>query len=161
MSYDIQQVCENGHQITGCYNISTDERQKFCQECGAPTIMACPECNAGIQGDRIDTGWDRETYSVESADVPSHCGNCGKPYPWTKKIATAIQMFAESGNLDDEEKKTIEQDINNIAKDIPEAKTSAMRMKRLWEKYGPLGRKIIMDFASSTAAKILKNPYTL
>jgi hypothetical protein len=155
-NYDIQQVCENGHQITGCYDIGESERQEFCQKCGAPTIIACPICNDKIQGDRLGenlTGWD----SIERSVVPSYCSNCGKPYPWTEnKIVTAIQMFAEFGNLDDKEKDTIEQDIKNIAKDIPQAELSAMRIKRVWEKYSPVAYNVIMEFASKTAAKILK-----
>jgi hypothetical protein len=91
------------------------------------------------------------------ADVPSYCLNCGKPYPWTEnKIVAAIQIFAEFGDLDEDEKKTIEQDINNIAKDIPQAELSAMRIKRIWEKYSPVAYNVIMEFASKTAAEILK-----
>jgi len=90
-------------------------------------------------------------------DVPSHCRNCGSPYPWTEsKIITAIRIFAEFGNLDDEEKKTIEQDINNIAKDIPQAELSAMRIKRIWDKCSNAGYEIVMEFASRTAAKVLQ-----
>ena len=96
---------------------------------------------------------------VESPDVPSYCPNCGKPYPWTqKKIKTAIQIFAEFGDLNEEEKKTIEQDVENIAKDVPEAELSARRIKRIWERGKSIGYEVIMEFASRTAAQILKNP---
>jgi hypothetical protein len=97
--------------------------------------------------------------SVVPADVPSYCSNCGKPYPWTEnKIMTAIQIFAEFGNLEEQEKKDIEKDINNIAKDIPQAELSAMKIKRLWGKYGKIAYNVIMEFASKTAAEVLKNP---
>ncbi|MGA2914767.1 MAG: DUF2321 domain-containing protein [Sedimentisphaerales bacterium] len=154
--YDVQQVCENGHQITGCYNISPEKRQKYCQKCGASTIITCRDCGENIPGERIELDdWDG---TVEIADVPSYCHNCGKPYPWTKnKIETAIQILTEYGNLDDQEKKTIEQDINNIAKDIPQAELSAMRIKRIWDKCSAAGYEVIMEFASRTAAKILKD----
>ncbi len=156
-NYDVQQVCENGHQITGCYHIGEGERQEFCQKCGAPTIIACPICNKEIQGDKLGEDWDGYWDSVESAIVPSYCSNCGKPYPWTEnKIMTAIQIFAEFGNLDEQEQKDIEQDINNITKDIPQAEFSAMRIKRIWEKYGPFAYNVVMEFASKTAAEILK-----
>jgi len=96
---------------------------------------------------------------VESPDVPSYCPNCGKPFSWTqKRIQTAIQIFAEFGDLKDKEKETIEQDVENIAKDVPEAELSAMRIKRIWKKYGPIAYEAIMEFASRTAAKILKVP---
>ena len=165
--YDVQQVCENGHQITDCYNIYPERRKKFCQECGAATIIACTTCHKEIQGAKIKVyqSWANARTGHSKivpeypADVPSNCSNCGKPYPWTeKKIMTAIQILAEFGNLNEEEKKTINQDINNIAKDVPEAELSARRIKRIWEKCGRAGYEVIMELASRTAAQILKNP---
>ncbi len=93
------------------------------------------------------------------ADVPSYCRNCGKSYPWTEsKIVTAIQILTEFGNLDEKEKETIKQDINNIARDVPQAELSAMRIRQIWKKCSMAGYEIIMEFASRTAAKVLKNP---
>ena len=51
--YDVQQVCENGHQITDCYNIKPERRKEFCQECGAATRTTCPNCNKEIQGAQL------------------------------------------------------------------------------------------------------------
>lgn len=157
--YDVQQVCENGHRITGCYNIEPEDRQEFCKKCGAKTIIAFPDCGKEIQGDRIEEQWMGEWGGVESVCVPSYCSNCGKPYSWTqKKITTAIQILAEFGELDEEEKNTIEQDIENVAKDVPETELSARRIKRIWDKGKKVGYEVIMELASRTAAKILKNP---
>jgi hypothetical protein len=157
-NYDVQQVCENGHQITGCYGIKPEDRQEFCKKCGEKTIIACPNCDKEIQGDQIEDLWDGPE-PTRRAVVPLYCPNCGKPYPWTqKKIVTAIQILAEFGNLDEEEKKTIEQDIDNIAKDVPEAELSAMRVKQIWTKCSRAGYEVIMELASRTAAKILKGP---
>jgi len=165
--YDVQQVCENGHQITDCYNINQEKREGFCQECGAPTLTACPGCGVGIQGAQIEVN---QSYADArfgrhklirrlSANVPSYCRNCGKPYPWTqRRIATAIQILTEFGDLNEAEKKTIEQDVENISKDVPEAELSAGRIKRIWERSKSVGYEAIMEFASRTAAKILKNP---
>ena len=166
-NYDVQQVCENGHQITDCYNISPEKRTKFCQACGAATLIACPNCDAEIQGAQIkvsqswnEARFDRVRRTLEShVSVPSYCTNCGEPYPWTEsKIVTAIQILAEFGNLDEEEKKTIEQDVHNIAKDLPVAEISARRIKRIWDKGGKVAYEVIMEFASRTAANILKDP---
>jgi hypothetical protein len=156
--YDVQQVCENGHKITGCYSTRPQDQQKFCKKCGANTIIACPNCDGGIQGDRFERRRNRLEL-VESPDVPSYCANCGKPYPWTQhKIATAIQIFVEFGDLNEEEKETISQDIENIAKDVPETELSARRIKRIWERGKSVGYEIMMEFASRTAAKIFKGP---
>ncbi len=166
-SDDVQQVCENGHQITTCYNSKPEQRMKFCQRCGAPTITACSSCGKEIRGAQVKdvNNWissrtgQQNLIPITHPDVPSYCLNCGKPYPWTKnKISTAIQILTEFGNLDEKEKENIEQDINNVARDVPQTELSAMRIKRIWEKYGRVGYEIIMEFASRTASKILKNP---
>lgn len=67
----------------------------------------------------------------------------------------AIQTFAELG-IDENEKSTIDEDMHNIAKDIPQAKPSAMRIKRICDKYGPVAYNVVMEFVSKTAAEILK-----
>ena len=155
--YDVQQVCENGHQITGCYNIKQSDQHKFCKKCGANTIITCPNCSEKIQGAQIDQQVTGDWVPIEVADVPSYCPNCGEPFPWTqKRIQTAIQILLEFGDLEEEEKKTIKKDIENIAKDVPEAELSARRIKRIWDKGGKVAYEVIMEFASRTAAQILK-----
>ena len=79
--YDTQQVCENGHQITDSYNQHPSHSKKYCDKCGEKTIIACLYCHAEIRGHYYAQG----VFSSHSADVPSHCHNCGKPYPWTEK----------------------------------------------------------------------------
>jgi hypothetical protein len=156
-NYDVQQVCENGHQITYGYHQRPEERKEFCQLCGAPTIITCPSCGEAIRGGKFEYSQRKTLEGL--AFVPSYCPNCGEPYPWTqKKIQIAIQIFAEFGDLDEQEKKTIEQDVENIAKDVPEAELSAMRIKRIWGKYGPICRELILELTSRTAAHILKGP---
>jgi len=134
-NYDIQQVCENGHQITDCYKISPEKQKRFCQECGAATIIACPGCGEGIQGAQIGVSQDwtggrtgQKMIPKAHANVPSCCLNCGKPYPWTEsKIVTAIQILTEFGKLDEKEKETIEQDINNVASAVSSNRVSWLK----------------------------------
>jgi hypothetical protein len=79
--YDVQQVCLNGHQTTDRYNSSPQFRQKHCDKCGAATIHQCPKCEHPIKGD-----YQSETVIAigDTTPVPTHCENCGEPYPWTK-----------------------------------------------------------------------------
>ncbi|MBN2316852.1 MAG: DUF2321 domain-containing protein [Sedimentisphaerales bacterium] len=158
--YDVQQVCENGHQITSGFFMWPAERKNFCEECGAPTLTECPKCGQEIQGSPFIEG-PRKYKTLESiVSVPKYCRNCGTPYSWTQKwILTAIQIFRESGNLNGNEEDTIEQDIENISKDIPETELSANRIQRIWRKGKAVGYEVIMELASRTAAKILKGPY--
>jgi hypothetical protein len=77
--YDIQQVCLNGHQITDNYNRSPEFRKNFCDKCGEKIIHQCPECGHPIKGDYHVQG----VIGISETPVPTHCENCGKPYPWT------------------------------------------------------------------------------
>lgn len=83
--YDVQQVCLNGHQITDQYNKYPQHRQDHCSECGAKTIHECPECEQPIRGFYNVSG----VVTFRSTDVPSHCKNCGEPYPWTTEDGVA------------------------------------------------------------------------
>lgn len=97
--YDIQQVCLNGHQITDRYNSSPVFRKNFCNKCGSGTIHQCLKCKHPIKGN----------YEVEdvivighTTPVPSHCENCGSPYPWTKAEKSSTNNFvvtSDEGNL--------------------------------------------------------------
>ena len=157
--YDVSQVCLNGHVINGAFRLKPEDNADFCAQCGEKTTTQCPKCSKEIRGAKLTKDIRGRLQICQYLNIaPAYCSKCGEPYPWTEsKIVTAIQIFAQFGNLEENEKKTIEQDINNIAKDIPQAELSAMRIKRIWQKYGKVAYEIIMEFASRTAAKILKD----
>ncbi len=153
--YDIAQICMNGHVINSASQKYPERNSQFCPMCGEKTIFLCSNCQSKIHGSYTSSsGW---TCSITKPSA--YCHSCGKPYPWTEnKIMTAVQIFAEFGNLDDNEKETLEQDLNNIAKDVPQAELSAMRIKKIWNKCGNIAYGVIMEFASKTAAECLKSP---
>lgn len=83
-SYDTQQVCLNGHQITDNYHRSSEFRRPFCNKCGAKTIHQCPNCGTEIKG----------CYHVEGmlvigspTPVPKFCEKCGTSFPWADKLS--------------------------------------------------------------------------
>lgn len=154
--YDVQQVCLNGHIRNDTIKFRPEANEEYCTLCGEKTITQCPKCSTNIRGAML-TEWRGRRSPCESLTVaPAYCLSCGNPYPWTEnKIMAAIQMLAELG-IDENEGSTIDEDMHNIAKDIPQAKPSAMRIKRICDKYGPVVKNLIMEFASKTAAEILK-----
>lgn len=85
---DIQQVCLNGHQITDSYNNHPEYRKRFCQKCGKPTITKCPQCKASIPGHHYPKG----VIVAIRTPVPSHCHNCGNPYPWSPQEPEFIKI---------------------------------------------------------------------
>ena len=92
--YDVKQVCLNGHQITDNYNRSPEFRKNFCPTCGEKTIHQCPECQHPIKGDYHVDGVI--AIGTSEPDVPIHCENCGKPFPWTLKKKELSQLISES-----------------------------------------------------------------
>ncbi|MFA5865175.1 MAG: DUF2321 domain-containing protein [Phycisphaerae bacterium] len=153
--YDVAQICLSGHIINEHFGKHAERNRTFCHKCGEKTITQCPSCKTNINGYyHLDQYEGHGLFST-----PSYCHNCGKPYPWTdNKIQTAIQIFAEFGKLDENEKETIEEDIKNISRNIPQSELSALRIKKIWKKYGQIAYGVVMDFASKTTAEILKNP---
>ncbi|HEU0154416.1 MAG TPA: DUF2321 domain-containing protein [Arenimonas sp.] len=81
-TYDTQQVCLNGHQVTDSYFGLPQHRRNHCRECGAPTTHQCPTCQANIKGhysvDGVFTAW--------STKVPKFCESCGNKFPWAEKL---------------------------------------------------------------------------
>lgn len=81
--YDTMQVCKKwGHLITEMYDTYPNQRQKRCDKCGSETAHICVFCNSKIRG----------YYHVEGVIggsipmVPLNCHECGKSYPWRKKL---------------------------------------------------------------------------
>ena len=99
------ELCLNGHLITGDIENEPEKTSKFCRECGAATVRACPECGASIRGDHIYEG------TIAWMTVPSYCHSCGAAYPWTiAKIAAAKEHAAEIEGLDEAERKQLQED---------------------------------------------------
>lgn len=80
--YDVMQVCLGGHQITDSYNSYPQHRQDFCDKCGRATVTKCLSCGAEIRGDYIVDN----VISASTTPVPMNCRNCGKAYPWKRRL---------------------------------------------------------------------------
>lgn len=95
-TYEVMQVCLNGHKITHNYNRRPEHRQSRCGECGAETIHECPECATPIRGKYHVDG----VVSPGGPDPKEYCHECGGSYPW----ATEADDFTDvnSSVLDDE-----------------------------------------------------------
>lgn len=89
--YDVQQVCLNGHLITGSYQKNPQHSKKFCTLCGEKTIITCQECLHPIKGDYYVDG----DY-LYSTSIPTHCENCGKPFPWTLRKNELHKLVSNS-----------------------------------------------------------------
>jgi hypothetical protein len=155
------QICENGHVITSELTIYPNLSQKYCVDCSAPTITACPSCGAEIHGD-YEGDYDAFEDSFQMDKAPSYCYECGEPYPWTKKaLASAKLLIEEDENLNEFEKQQFNETLSDLAIPVPTPKTnlSVARFKKLITKANEVTiqsvQNIIIEIASETIRKSL------
>lgn len=153
--YYLAQICLRGHVISREIDDRPERNQKFCSQCGAPTITTCQACMASIRGryykgDPIyDPDWK----------PPSFCHECGRAYPWTAETLRAAQEYVdEDPNLTNEEKSDLKEDINDIVLDTPRSSAAANRLKKLLARAGKGTakglRELLVDIMSEAVKKI-------
>ena len=154
MSYDVAQVCQNGHVINSWSGSSPERNEKFCNKCGSPTITNCPNCNFAIRGNVLDD------YPILNFEAPKFCINCGIPYPWTQsRLTAAIELASELENIDESDKAILVTSINDLVKESPAAPVATTKFKKIMTKVGAttasMFRDILVDVLSEAARKAI------
>jgi len=152
MSYDIAQICLNGHIInegTKCY---PEKTMDFCQKCGSKTITKCQNCNSDIRG-----GVYVNPRQVRMEEVPRFCHSCGEPYPWIKtKIKEAKALTDEFEDISEAERDKFKSSIDDLIKD-KNTELVSIRFKKILPKVGEFAyrelKSILVDIISETAKK--------
>lgn len=152
--YETSIICTAGHFISSGGNIQSN---KFCRDCGEPTISACQKCKTPIRGKYIADGvLDLRPYRY----VPSYCHECGAPYPWTEKLLekTKKLIFLDE-KLTEQEKLDLFDSAKNIMVDSDSTSVDVSIFKRLTNKASEFLKdalyKFAVDVASETAKKSL------
>ena len=157
-SYDVAQICLNGHVITDRARRAPERMQKFCKNCGEPTITDCPNCKTLIRGHYQVEGVI--TVSGHGPTAPSFCHECGKAYPWTEqKLEAAWELADELEELSDEEKEKLKQNLKDLVRDTPKTELATTRVKKILSKVGKESfaamKSILLDLATEAAKKAL------
>lgn len=130
--YDVAQICLNGHMVNSLAHESPQHNQKFCDKCGAPTLMECPNCKINMRGYYNS---DIVVLGGNPTPAPAYCHECGKPYPWTEaKIEAAQEMVQEIDELSSEDKVALSESIADIVKDTPRTPIGAKRFNKFMGK---------------------------
>lgn len=164
-TYDVAQICFNGHIINTSARMESIHNKEYCPQCGSQTITNCVHCNKEIDGEFYVTisNWVTNKSSLRTLGrfiLPLFCPKCGVPFPWTeKKIEASKNLISEMSELTQEEKEIFSKNVDEIVRDTPETILSANRIKKLLPKLGKgimKGvRDLIVDISSETAKKIL------
>ena len=157
--YDTAQVCLNGHVISSFAASQPQSNQKFCAECGAGTITACPACSTSIRGNYHVPG----VIGFFDYNKPAYCYNCGKPFPWTAaSLEAASDLVDDLDTLSQEEKQQLKESFPDLVRDTPRTAVAESRFKRLTKKAGSetvwAMRSILIDVVSEAVKKSIFGP---
>lgn len=154
-SYDVAQICQNGHVINSLAQGYPTDNSDYCKDCGSKSITHCPNCQEPIRGSAIGRG----TFGSNSPyPVPSYCQKCGKPYPWTEsKQKALLELSNELGFA--QLHKALTEDVLDLTAETPRSKAAAMRFKRLAEEAGKntagIFRDLMVDIAAESVKRII------
>jgi hypothetical protein len=128
--YDTAQICLNGHVINSMATAYSNHNKKFCDECGAATITACPSCSANIKGD-----YHSEVVSFAEFLTPKFCDNCGSQYPWTKtQLQVARELIELADELNQDQKDDLKINLEELVKESPKVPVAQIKVKKLLSK---------------------------
>jgi len=145
-------ICLNAHPI----NWRTEDRPtfntKFCKQCGAKTINACPQCNSPIQGTVIANSG----HNYDPRTAPAYCHECGSPYPCTAERMKAAKDIVElSTTLGAEDKAEVIDAIILTSTESPRTPVAAEKLKKYLPVIGKTAQDVITAVLSETAKNIL------
>jgi hypothetical protein len=152
-SYDVAQVCPNGHVANSSHGRFPEFDNDYCETCGEKTITACPSCANSIRGSLCDS------LSI-GYETPAYCNKCGKAFPWTEaKMRAAFDLFIDTANPTEEEKVEFSKSVQDAAKDSPSAQVAGNRLNLWIKKMGPAAggalKDLLVQFACAAAVKML------
>jgi hypothetical protein len=130
--------------------------QEFCEDCGKPTIIKCPDCKTCIKGSYRSPN----AVVLANYEPPKFCYKCGKPFPWTKaKLDAARELVDFEDKLTTKEKELLKNSLADIIAENPKTEMAAIKFKHILAKVGQETAKALRDIAvevaSETAKKIL------
>jgi hypothetical protein len=158
--YDIAQICLNGHTVNSMARSNVVANQKFCDTCGAATIITCQACGRSIRGYYHDFGFRLGRVEFDDYVVPSFCHTCGKSYPWIQaKLGAAQELADELDGLSQDEKDVLKKSLDDIIKDTPRTELASLRFKKLAGKASREGaeglKNILIGVATEAAKKLI------
>ena len=158
-SYDLAQICINGHVINSRASKNPVRNKNFCEQCGAETITSCKHCNTPIKGESSNPTIAEIRLGYK---IPKFCDNCGNPFPWTQiKLKAASELVHLSSDLSSEEKDDFNINIVDLVNESPNIPAAQIKVKKYLGKVGKdvaQGiRDILVDLISETVKRAIWN----
>ncbi len=102
-------VCRRGH--IADYFLTAESaygstETAFCNECGAPILTQCPDCQSPL--------WGGERGSIPPRGPGHFCSRCGGPFPWADRQAIVYRLenlLEEDSGLDAHDRLELKEKI--------------------------------------------------
>jgi hypothetical protein len=155
-TYDIAQICREGHVVNTMARDYPESNEAFCAKCGSATVTACDGCQAAIRGYYHVPG----VLGGFAFDRPSYCQACGAPYPWTTSaLAAAADLADEADGLSAQERDELKATFPDLVRDTARTQGAALRFRRLAAKGGKGAadalRSVLIEVVAEGAKKAL------
>lgn len=155
MNYYGAAICEEGHVISMVVGPG-EKVDNFCEKCMTPVHTKCLNCGEPLRGCAKNGA-----FVTGKRSAPNGCRECGKPYPWTLRLADrakrSIDLHGEEQNVSPEDVEAVKSFADDLARGLAsEAEITGMVTKvKKFGKAGPIIWNEMKDIGTSFAAKLM------
>ncbi len=124
-------VCRSGHLFEGPEPSGGDVP---CPICGTETFTGCPGCREPLA---IPAPPHLAATAVAASHLPGFCHCCGRPFPWTERVLSAVRaVIREVTALDAYERDQLRRSIDHIIHETPQTRLAILRINAMLARVG-------------------------
>jgi hypothetical protein len=156
-TWDVALVCLGGHLINDRVRGDPSRNLDQCPTCGSEMILACPGCREAIPGFHYEQGSDQDSRHPRGralAAPPRYCPACGRPFPWTERVMSAVRMvIREMAALGLHERDQLRRSIDHIIRETPQTPQAVRQINHALSRIGGESaqalRELFLNIASA------------
>ncbi|HEU5218764.1 MAG TPA: DUF2321 domain-containing protein [Gemmatimonadales bacterium] len=154
-------ICARGHLVMQRQGERHGSSAQTCPTCGALTIAACPGCREPIFGlAALSTG-----EAPMPGRLPQYCHCCGRPFPWTEKLISAVRLaLRDVPALDQYERDQLRRSIHHIIHETSQTRLAVIRinsmLSRIEGETAHSLRGLFLGIATESVKPMLQNAGT-
>lgn len=131
------QFCLEGHLVHARAGIGAAGAPLRCPTCDSLTISKCPGCQEPIPGLTAGAAAPGSSPAPRSPRPPQYCDSCGRPFPWTEQLISAVRMaFRDIATLDRYERDQLRRSMEHITHETPETRSAVQRINASLARIG-------------------------
>ena len=159
-AWDVALVCLGGHLINDRVRGDPSRNHEQCPTCGSEAISTCPGCREPVPGFHYDQGNDPASSHPRGRTLsapPRYCPACGRPFPWTERVMSAVRMvIREMAALDGYERDQLRRSIDHIIRQTPQTAQAVRQINDALSRIGGESAQALRELFMSIASAEVK-----